>query len=157
MSFSTRSSTQAAAMARFPDDRFRGDSEDFFGHWGLVPWGHGYCRGPGRLYLHGSEQQLHAPHGQILRGASSREIGDPLNVLAMLSGCCDVAFATMRRTVYRNANNFSAICRRTAWKIRPGLTSGDDPDRQGEELLELVPVDSSKPYSMYKSDFARRG
>ena len=83
------------------------------------------------------------------RGASSREIGDPLNVHAMLSGCCDV-LCDNEEDCLSKCKQLLSYLPQNSMEDPPRVDLGDDPDRQEEELLELVPVDSSKPYSMHK-------
>lgn len=78
----------------------------------------------------------------------SQRLGDPRNVQAKV-GSCDV--------LAENEEDCLLKCRQLLGYLPPNNTesppvvnTGDDPNRREEELLELVPVDSRKSYSMYK-------
>ncbi len=78
----------------------------------------------------------------------SQRLGDPRNVQARV-GSCDV--------LAENEEDCLLKCRQLLSYLPPNNTenppvvnTGDDPNRHEEELLELVPVDSRKSYSMYK-------
>ncbi|MDD5127194.1 MAG: carboxyl transferase domain-containing protein [Dehalococcoidales bacterium] len=81
-------------------------------------------------------------------GTDAANIGDPWNVQAKV-GACDVVadneidcLQKMRQLLsYLPANNTEKPAR---------VDTGDDPDRRDEGLLEIVPIDSAKPYNMYK-------
>jgi len=81
--------------------------------------------------------------------APSQEIGDPLNVHARLSGCCDVLTDNDEECLLKCRQLLSYLPQNNVEKT-PIVDIGDDPNRREEELMELVPIDSSKPYSMYK-------
>lgn len=83
------------------------------------------------------------------RGTSSQEMGDPLNVHSMLSGCCDVLSDNDEDCLQRCRQLLSYLPQNNM-EEPPIVDSGDDPNRREEELLELVPINSSKPYNMYK-------
>jgi methylmalonyl-CoA decarboxylase subunit alpha len=82
-------------------------------------------------------------------GMTSEEIGDPLNVHARLSGCCDVLASNDEECLLKCKELLSYLPLNNMEKP-PVVDTGDDPNRTEEDLLELVPVNSSKPYSMYK-------
>ena len=82
-------------------------------------------------------------------GTTSQEIGDPLNVHAKLSGCCDV-LANNDEECLLKCRQLLSYLPLNNMENPPAVDTGDDPNRREEELLELVPVDSSKPYNMYK-------
>jgi methylmalonyl-CoA decarboxylase subunit alpha len=82
-------------------------------------------------------------------GTSSRETGDPFNVHATLSGCCDVLSDNDEECLLKCKQLLSYLPSNSLEKP-PIVDFGDDPNRREEELLELVPIDSSKPYNMYK-------
>lgn len=81
-------------------------------------------------------------------GPNSHKIGDPEGH-ARITGCCDVlaendgdCLEKCRQLLdYLPANN---------GQMPPVVESGDDANRRAEELLSLVPVDSKRPFSMYK-------
>ncbi|MDP2953503.1 MAG: carboxyl transferase domain-containing protein, partial [Chloroflexota bacterium] len=82
-------------------------------------------------------------------GASGQEMGDAWNVHAKVTGCCEV--------LAENDVDCLEKCRELLGYLPshneekpPVVDLRDDPNRREEELLELVPVDSSKPYSMYR-------
>ncbi len=82
-------------------------------------------------------------------GATSQDIGDPLNVHAMLTGCCDVLCDNEDDCLLKCKQLLSYLPQNNM-EHPPRCDSGDDPGRREEELLELVPVDSSRPYSMHR-------
>lgn len=80
---------------------------------------------------------------------NNQDLGDPWNFHAKLTGCCHV--------LVDNEDDCLLKCRQLLGYLPqnnmekpPVVDTGDDPNRMDEELLELVPVDSSKPYNMYK-------
>jgi acetyl-CoA carboxylase carboxyltransferase component len=78
----------------------------------------------------------------------SQKIGDP-EVQAKVTGVCDVLAENDEDCLQKCLQLLSFLpSNNTAGP--PYLNTGDDPNRRSEELLELVPVKSSKPYSMYK-------
>jgi acetyl-CoA carboxylase carboxyltransferase component len=82
-------------------------------------------------------------------GTTSQEIGDPTNVHARLTGCCDLLVDNDEECLQK-CKQLLGYLPPNNMEMPPVVDTGDDPDRREEELLELVPVDSSKPYSMYK-------
>jgi acetyl-CoA carboxylase carboxyltransferase component len=82
-------------------------------------------------------------------GVTHQEIGDAWNVHARLSGCCDV-IADNEEECLLKCRQLLGYLPQNNMEEPPVVDTGDDPDRREEELLELVPLDSSKPYSMYK-------
>jgi acetyl-CoA carboxylase carboxyltransferase component len=82
-------------------------------------------------------------------GATNQDIGDPSNVHAKLTGCCHVLADNDEECLLKCRQLLDYLPLNNMEKP-PVVHTGDDPDRREEELLELVPVDSSKPYSMYK-------
>jgi len=83
------------------------------------------------------------------QGATDHEIGDAWNVHAKLSGCCDVLAENDDECLLKCRELLSYLPLNNMEKP-PVMDTGDDSERREDELLELVPVDSSKPYSMYK-------
>jgi len=83
------------------------------------------------------------------RGTYSQEMGDPVNVHSILSGCCDVLSDNDEDCLQRCRQLLSYLPQNNM-EEPPIVDSGDDPNRREEELLELVPINSSKPYNMYK-------
>jgi acetyl-CoA carboxylase carboxyltransferase component len=82
-------------------------------------------------------------------GSTCQEIGDSLNVHARLSGCCDVIAGNDDECLLKCRQLLSYLPTNNMEKP-PIVKTGDDPNRREGELLELVPVNSSKPYSMYR-------
>lgn len=80
---------------------------------------------------------------------NSSESGDAWNVHAKLTGCCDVIADNDEDCLQRCKKLLSYLPSNSTQKP-PVVHLGDDPNRKEEELLELVPIDSSKPFSMYK-------
>jgi acetyl-CoA carboxylase carboxyltransferase component len=83
------------------------------------------------------------------QGATDHEIGDAWNVHAKLSGCCDVLADNDDECLLKCRQLLSYLPPNNMEKP-PVIDAGDDPNRKEGELLELVPIDSSRPYSMYK-------
>jgi acetyl-CoA carboxylase carboxyltransferase component len=82
-------------------------------------------------------------------GVTNQEIGDPLNVHAMLTGCCDVLANSDQECLLKCRQLLSYLPMNNTERP-PIVNTGDSPKRREEELLELVPINSSKPYSMYR-------
>ncbi len=80
---------------------------------------------------------------------TGQQLGDAWNVHAKLTGCCDV-LADNDQDCLQKCRQLLSYLPSNNTEGPPVVDTGDDPDRRDEELLELVPVDSSKPYSMYK-------
>jgi acetyl-CoA carboxylase carboxyltransferase component len=82
-------------------------------------------------------------------GTTSQDLGDPSNVHAKLSGCCHV-LADNEDECLLKCRQLLGYLPQNNMEKPPVVDTGDDPNRKEEKLLELVPVDSSKPYSMHK-------
>ena len=80
-------------------------------------------------------------------GTTGQELGDAWNVHAKTSGVCDV-FAENEEDCLEKCRQLLALLPQNNTEKAPVVDTGDDPQRREEELLELVPVDSSRPYSM---------
>ena len=83
------------------------------------------------------------------QNTTRQEIGDPWNVHAKLSGCCDILVENDEECL-RKCKELLSYLPLNNMEKPPVVNTGDDPDRKEEEILELVPVNSSKPYNMYK-------
>ena len=77
------------------------------------------------------------------------DIGDAWNIHAKLTGCCDV-IADNEEDCLEKCKMLLSFLPQHCQEKPPVVDTGDDPDRCEEELLELVPVESSKPFNMYK-------
>ncbi len=82
-------------------------------------------------------------------GMTGKDIGDAWNVHARVTGVCDV-FAETEEECLQKCHELLDLLPQNNTQKPPVIDNGDDPDRREEELLELVPADSSKPYNMYK-------
>ncbi|MFC1989333.1 acyl-CoA carboxylase subunit beta [Chloroflexota bacterium] len=82
-------------------------------------------------------------------GMSSQELGDAWNIHAKVTGCCDV-LAEDDEDCLQKCRQLLSYLPLNNTEMPPAVDTGDDPNRREEELMELVPIDSSKPYSMYK-------
>jgi acetyl-CoA carboxylase carboxyltransferase component len=82
-------------------------------------------------------------------GISGQELGDPWNVHAKITGCCDVLAENEEDCLLKCRQLLSYLPRNNS-EEPPLLNTGDDPNRREEELLEIVPINSSKPFSMYR-------
>ncbi|MBI4288983.1 MAG: methylmalonyl-CoA carboxyltransferase [Chloroflexi bacterium] len=84
-------------------------------------------------------------------GLTGKDIGDAWNVHARVTGVCDV-FAENEDDCLQKCRDLLGLLPRNNTQKPPVVDTGDDPDASGraEELLELAPVDSNKPYNMYK-------
>ena len=80
--------------------------------------------------------------------SASEKIGDP-EVQARVTGCCDV-LAENDEDCLRKCHQLLSYLPTNNMEKPPFVDTGDDPNRKEEELLEIVPVNSAKPYSMYK-------
>ncbi|MBL7062126.1 MAG: acyl-CoA carboxylase subunit beta [Dehalococcoidia bacterium] len=78
----------------------------------------------------------------------SQRLGDPWAVHAKI-GSCDVLVENEKDCLLRCRQLLSYLPSSNT-EGPPLVDTGDDPNRWEEELLEIVPVDSSKPYDMYK-------
>jgi acetyl-CoA carboxylase carboxyltransferase component len=79
---------------------------------------------------------------------SSQELGDPWKVQAKV-GSCDVLAANEEECLTKCRQLLGFLPSNNMEKP-PVVDTGDDPNRREEALLELVPVDSSKLFSMHK-------
>ena len=86
---------------------------------------------------------------QLPADKTGREVGDALNVHARQTGCCDVLAATDEECLLKCRELLGYLPANNAERA-PVVDTGDDPNRCEEDLLELVPLNSSKPYSMHK-------
>ena len=82
-------------------------------------------------------------------GMTGQQLGDAWNVHAKVTGCCDVLAENEDDCLQKCRQLFNYLPLNNTERP-PVVDTGDDPNRREEELLELVPVDSSKPYSMYR-------
>jgi acetyl-CoA carboxylase carboxyltransferase component len=82
-------------------------------------------------------------------GMTDQQIGDAWNVHAKSTGVCDVLAENDEDCLKKCRQLLSYLPLNNA-EQPPVVNTGDDPNRREEELLELVPVDSAKPYNMYK-------
>ncbi|MFC1982072.1 acyl-CoA carboxylase subunit beta [Chloroflexota bacterium] len=82
-------------------------------------------------------------------GVTSQELGDPWNVHAKVSGCCDVICDDEQDCLRKCRQLLSFLPLSNAEKP-PVADTGDDPNRCDEDLLEIVPTNSKIPYNMYK-------
>ncbi len=80
--------------------------------------------------------------------ADSPRIGDPW-VQASITGCCDV-LAENEEDCLQKCRQLLSYLPSHNGEYPPVVDTGDDPNRREEELIDLVPVDSLKPYNMYK-------
>lgn len=81
-------------------------------------------------------------------GVTGPEIGDAWNH-ARLTGCCDVLADNDEDCLKKCRELLTYLPSHNSEKP-PKMDRHDDPNRREEELLDFVPVDSSKPYSMYR-------
>ncbi|OGO17225.1 MAG: hypothetical protein A2Z02_02180 [Chloroflexi bacterium RBG_16_48_7] len=89
-------------------------------------------------------------HLMPLSGNKTHEAaGDAWNVHSKLTGSCDVIAENDQDCILKCKQLLSYLPLNNS-QMPPVIDMGDDPDRKEEELLELVPVDTSRPYSMYK-------
>jgi acetyl-CoA carboxylase carboxyltransferase component len=79
---------------------------------------------------------------------NSQKIGDP-DGHARVTGCCDV-LAENEEDCLRKCKQLLSYLPSNNMEKPPYVDTGDDPNRRTEELLEIAPVESSKPYSIYK-------
>ncbi|MFC2051874.1 acyl-CoA carboxylase subunit beta [Chloroflexota bacterium] len=82
-------------------------------------------------------------------GMSNQELGDAWNIHAKVTGCCDV-LADDDGDCLQKCRQLLSFLPLNNMEMPPVVDTGDDPNRREEELMELVPIDSSKPYSMYR-------
>jgi acetyl-CoA carboxylase carboxyltransferase component len=82
-------------------------------------------------------------------GLTARDIGDPWNVHAKVTGSCDVLCENDTDCLQKCRQLLSYLPLNNTQKP-PVVDTGDDPNRHEEELLEIVPADGKKPYNMYR-------
>ncbi len=82
-------------------------------------------------------------------GMTGQEFGDAWNVHAKLTGCCDVV-AEDDEDCLQKCRQLLSFLPSHNMEMPPVVDTGDDPNRREEELMECVPVDTSRPYSMYR-------
>ncbi|MFH1169715.1 MAG: carboxyl transferase domain-containing protein [Chloroflexota bacterium] len=93
---------------------------------------------------HGSYMHLAAPPP----GVNGQELGDAWKVHARV-GSCDVLAENDEECLQKCRQLIGYLPSSNSEKP-PVVDTGDDPERREEELLETVPVDSSKWHNMYK-------
>jgi len=81
-------------------------------------------------------------------GTDSQNLGDPWKVHARV-GSCDV-LAKDEEDCLLKCRQLLSYLPLNNMETPPVVDTGDDPNRREEELLELVPVDTSKVFDMYK-------
>jgi acetyl-CoA carboxylase carboxyltransferase component len=82
-------------------------------------------------------------------GITSQKLGDPWDIHAKVTGCCDVV-AEDDGDCLQKCRQLLSYLPSNNMESPPVVNTGDNPNRREEELLELVPTDSSKPYNMYR-------
>lgn len=82
-------------------------------------------------------------------GVSPQELGDPWNVHAKVTGCCDVICNDEEDALKKCRQLLSFLPLNNTQKA-PVVATGDDPNRCEESLLEIVPTNTAKPFSIYK-------
>jgi acetyl-CoA carboxylase carboxyltransferase component len=78
----------------------------------------------------------------------SPEIGDAW-MQASVTGVCDVLAENDEECLQKCQQLLSYLPSHNG-EFPPIVNAGDDPNRREEELIDLVPVNSLKPYNMYK-------
>ena len=81
-------------------------------------------------------------------GIDSQTLGDPWKVQARV-GPCDVLAENEEDCLLKCRQLLSYLPSNNV-EMAPVVNTGDDPYRREEELLDLVPVDTSKLFNMYK-------
>ena len=81
-------------------------------------------------------------------GITSQQLGDPW-IHASVTGCCDV-LAEDDEDCLLKCRQLLGYLPSHNMENPPVVDTGDHPNRREEELIEIVPIDSSRPYSMYK-------
>ena len=81
-------------------------------------------------------------------GKTAEEVGDA-SVHFRRTGCCDFLAKDDDECLQRCRDLLSFLPSHNKEKL-PVLNTGDDPNRREQELLSLVPFDSTKPYNMQK-------
>jgi acetyl-CoA carboxylase carboxyltransferase component len=78
----------------------------------------------------------------------SHQIGDPW-VHASITGCCDVLAENDEDCLQKCRQLLSYLPSHNG-ESPPFVDTRDDPDRREEGLMDIVPMDPQKPYSMHK-------
>ncbi|MBE0479943.1 MAG: acyl-CoA carboxylase subunit beta [Dehalococcoidia bacterium] len=86
--------------------------------------------------------------GPVPEGKTAEELGES-SVHARKTGCCDL-LAKDEEECLQRCRELVAFLPSNNKEKPPLVDTGDDPDRREEELLQLVPFDAMKPYSMQK-------
>lgn len=81
-------------------------------------------------------------------GPDSQKVSDP-EVQAKVTGVCDV-LAENEEDCLKKCHQLLSYLPSNNMEKPPHVDTGDDPNRRSEELLEIAPVNSSRPYSMHK-------
>ncbi len=82
-------------------------------------------------------------------GMTSQELGDPWNVHAKVTGCCDI-LADNDEDCLKKCRQLLSFLPLNNTQKPPVIDTRDNTNRCEEELLEIVPVDSKKPYNMHR-------
>ncbi len=82
-------------------------------------------------------------------GMTGQQLGDSWAIHAKSTGCCDVIADNDEDCIQKCRQLLGFLPSNNTDKPRV-VATGDDPNRREEALMTLVPVDSGKPYSMYK-------
>ncbi|MFC1862250.1 acyl-CoA carboxylase subunit beta [Chloroflexota bacterium] len=82
-------------------------------------------------------------------GVTSEELGDPWNIHAKVTGSCDVICDSEEDCLAKCRQLLGFLPLNNTQKP-PVVDTGDDSNRREEELLEIVPADPKRPYSMYR-------
>ncbi len=84
-------------------------------------------------------------------GMTGKEFGDPWNVHARVTGCCDY-LAENDEDCLQKCRQFLSFLPSHNMEMPPVVDTGDDPNRRIEEFMDdkFVPIDTSKPYNVYR-------
>ena len=99
------------------------------------------------IFMVRNTSHMHLAHPPA--GMTGEELGDAWNVHAKVTGVCDVLADNDEDCMQKCRQLLSFLPLNNSEKP-PVVDTGDDPNRREEELMNLVPVNSAKPYSMYK-------
>ena len=78
----------------------------------------------------------------------SQKIGDP-EIQARITGCVDV-LAENEEECLKKCRQLLGYLPSNNMEKPPYVETGDDPNRRTDELMTIVPVDSTRPYNTYK-------
>jgi methylmalonyl-CoA decarboxylase subunit alpha len=81
-------------------------------------------------------------------GIDSQTLGDPRKVQAKV-GSCDV-LADSEDDCLVKCRQLVSLLPSNNMEMPPRVETGDDPNRRDEDILDIVPVETSKLFSMYK-------